>query len=96
MMIEDANLPAWQRHFVEKTGRYALDPLSQMQKLSFSFSRRRSLIAGKLIHRRAADLAVDDLGPVIHHYEREHHPAGVVAYCPAPRERHQSSNCRLG
>jgi hypothetical protein len=80
-MIEDTDLSARHSKFVEKIRRYALDLISQKQKLCFSFSRQRSFIVGKLIHRRAANLAIDDLGLVIHHNESEHPPADVVAYC---------------
>ena len=96
-MVEDADLPAWwHRHSVKKFRRNALDPVPQVQKLSFSFSRQHASGAGKMIYRRAADLAVDDLGLVIHHREFERHPIGVVADDIAPRERHgMRPNSRL-
>jgi hypothetical protein len=43
-----------------------------------------------LVHRRAANLTVDDLGIVLHR-ELEGHPTGVVTYYSAPLERHQKS-----
>ena len=43
------------------------------------------LSASKLVHRGAADLALDDddICPV-NHRKFESHPAGVVTYYPAP------------
>jgi hypothetical protein len=91
-MVEDADLPAWMSgHSVKKFRCNSLDPVPQVQKLSFSFSRQHASGAGKVIYRHAADLAVDDLGLVIHHGEFERHPADVVTYCPAPPERHRTS-----
>jgi len=37
-MIEDADLPAYQRHFVETIRPYALDPVSQKFKICPSLS----------------------------------------------------------
>jgi hypothetical protein len=66
MVVEDADLPAWvSGHSVKKFRRNVLDHVPQVQKLTFSFSRQRASGAGNLIHRRAADLAGDQLGLVI-------------------------------
>jgi len=36
MMVENADLPAWHGHFIEKIRHNAIDPDSQVQELSFS------------------------------------------------------------
>ena len=55
----------------------------------FFFIRHRTFGAGKLIHRRAADLAVDDDPRLVNHREFESHPPDVVTYYLAPLERHR-------
>ena len=91
MMEEDADHPALSRlSFVEEIRRNALDRFLQVQKLRFSVGGSRTFGASKLVHRRAADLTVDDLGIVLHR-ELEGHPTGVVTYYSAPLERHRKS-----
>ena len=91
MMEEDADHPALSRlSFVEEIRRNALDRILQVQKLRFSVGGSRTFGASKLVHRRAADLTVDDLGIVLHR-ELEGHPTGVVTYYSAPLERHRKS-----
>ena len=90
-MEEDADHPALSRlSFVEEIRRNALDRILQVQKLRFSVGGYRTFGASKLVHRRAADLTVDDLGIVLHR-ESEDHPVGVVTYYSAPLERHRKS-----
>ena len=89
--MENADHPASCRHSsIEEIRRNALDRIPQAQKLRFSVSGHRTFGASKLVHRRAADLTVDDLG-LVHHHEFEGHPAGVVTYRSAPFERHRKS-----
>jgi hypothetical protein len=91
MMEEDADHPVLSRlSFVEEIRRNALDRILQVQKLRFSVGGSRTFGASKLVHRRAADLTVDDLGIVLHR-ESEDHPVGVVTYYSAPLERHRKS-----
>src|ERR1700737_648499 len=91
MMEEDADHPALSRlSFVEEIRRNCVDRILQVQKLRFSVGGYRAFGASKLVHRRAADLTVDDLGIVLHR-ELEGHPAGVVTYYSAPLERHRKS-----
>ena len=90
-MLEDADHPARCRQsFVEEIRGNSLNRIPQLQKLRFSFGRHRPSNAGKLVHRRVADLAVDDGDHrLVDHREFESHPAGVVTYHPAPPERHR-------
>ena len=91
MMEEDADHPAG-LSCVEEIGRNALDCILQVQKLRFPVGGHRTFGAGKLIHRRAADLAGDaDASCLVNHREFESHPADVVTYYPAPFERHRKS-----
>jgi hypothetical protein len=90
-MEEDADHPAG-LSCVEEIRRNALDCILQVQKLCFSVGGHRTFSAGKLIHRRAADLAGDaDHSCLVNHREYESHPADVVTYYPAPFERHLKS-----
>ena len=98
MMLEDADHPARCRYsFVEEIRGNSLNRIPQVQKLRSSFGWHRASNVGKLVHRRAADLALDDRDPrPVNHREFESPPVGVVTYYAAPLERHRMSlNPRL-
>ena len=96
MMLEDADHPARCRYsFVEEIRGNSLNRIPQAQKLRSSFGRHRASNVGKLVHRRAADLALDDRDPrPVNHREFESPPVGVVTYYAA-RLRHLGTRARL-
>jgi hypothetical protein len=93
MMLEDADQPARCRQsFVEEMRGNSLDRIPQVQKLCFSLSGHRTFGTSELVHRSAADLALDDRGyGPINHRKFEGHPVGVVPYHSAPLEWHRRS-----
>src|SRR6266481_414064 len=69
MLREDADQPARCRQsFVEEIRGNSLNRIPQVQKLRFSLSGHRTSDTSELVHRSAADLALDDrdYGPVNH------------------------------
>src|SRR5258705_6252732 len=89
MLREDADQPARCRQsFVEEIRGNSLNRIPQVQKLRFSLSGHRTSDTSELVHRSAADLALDDrdYGPV-NHRKFEGHPVSVVPYHSAPLER---------
>src|SRR5258705_11431406 len=93
MMPEDADQPARCRQsFVEEMRGNSLDRIPHVQKLRFSLSGHRTFGTSELVHRSAADLALDDrgYGPV-NHRKFEGHPVSVVPYHPASLEWHRRS-----
>src|SRR5258706_9487297 len=94
MLREDADQPARCRQsFVEEIRGNSLNRIPQVQKLRFSLSGHRTSDTSELVHRSAADLALDDrdYGPV-NHRKFEGHPVSVVPYHSAPLERHRRSS----
>src|SRR5258707_7937850 len=94
MLREDADQPARCRQsFVEEIRANSLNRIPQVQKLRFSLSGHRPSDTSELVHRSAADLALDDrdYGPV-NHRKFEGHPVSVVPYPSAPLERHRRSS----
>jgi hypothetical protein len=92
MMMKDADHSNWLRQSViEQIRGNALDLVSELQKLRVSFGGHGPFGAAKLIHRRAADRAVDGVGrSLVNHRKFERHPFDVVAYYPVPLQRHRS------
>src|SRR5260221_626153 len=69
MLREDADQPARCRQsFVEEIRGNSLNRIPQVQKLRFSLSGHRTSDTSELVHRSAADLALDDrdYGPLTH------------------------------
>jgi hypothetical protein len=90
MMMEDSDRTDRTRYaLVEEIRRNALDLAPQPYKLRLSFRRRRAFAAFKLIQRRAAYLAVNQLSVRASHCKFERHPFGVVTYDLASLQRHR-------
>ena len=87
--MEDSDQPDGARYIlIEKIRRDTLDLVPEFYKLRLSFGGHRALGTVKLIHSRAAHLAVDHLSLGVGHCEFERHPFGVIAYDLAALQRH--------